>query len=237
MSLTKSKGNMYEWVTHTHSHLLGKCPHGCHYCYVQAMAKRFPVMKERYSGELRLDPKSLRVDYGEDKTIFIDHLNDLFAAAVLPEFIDLVVGHCAAFPKNAYVFQSKNPGKMNEYVMPLRNRVKGLILGTTIESNRWHECMGNSLSPFRRTIGIEKCRHNFETFITIEPILDFDLKEFCEMLRFARPDFINIGADSKGHGLDEPSYDKIMALVEDMNYAGIEIRKKVNLDRLKGREA
>lgn len=39
MALTKSKGNMYPWVTHTHTHLRGECPHGCRYCYVQAMER------------------------------------------------------------------------------------------------------------------------------------------------------------------------------------------------------
>lgn len=32
MSLKKSKGNMYDWVSHTHSHLSGKCGHQCGYC-------------------------------------------------------------------------------------------------------------------------------------------------------------------------------------------------------------
>jgi hypothetical protein len=45
MPLKKSEGNMYPWVTHTHSHLAGACPHECK-CYVQ-MAKKFPNMRER----------------------------------------------------------------------------------------------------------------------------------------------------------------------------------------------
>ena len=65
---------MYEWVSHTHTHMVGKCPHECEYCYVQAMAKRFPVMKEKYSGPVELDSLSTFVDYGKGKTIFIDHL-------------------------------------------------------------------------------------------------------------------------------------------------------------------
>lgn len=29
MSLKKSTGNMYPWVTHTHTHLGGECSHKC----------------------------------------------------------------------------------------------------------------------------------------------------------------------------------------------------------------
>lgn len=79
---------MYPWVTHTHSHLAGECPHRCSYCYVQAMAKRSPALKERFSGPLRLIEKELDVNYGTGKTIFVEHMNDLFAEKVPQEFID-----------------------------------------------------------------------------------------------------------------------------------------------------
>ena len=36
MGLTKSKGNMYPWVTHTHANLGGECPHKCRYCILKA---------------------------------------------------------------------------------------------------------------------------------------------------------------------------------------------------------
>jgi len=74
-------------------------------------------------------------------------------------------------------------------------------------------------------------------FITIEPILDFDVKEFSEMLckfKDFKGFFINIGADSKGHGLAEPTHKKVMDLYEILIANGIEVRKKINLERLIG---
>ena len=62
MPLKKSEGNMYAWVTHTHSHLAGKCPHECVYCYVSQMAKKFPNMRARYSGPIRLIEDELNVE-------------------------------------------------------------------------------------------------------------------------------------------------------------------------------
>jgi len=224
---------MYQgWVTHTHSHLGGECPHGCSYCYVKAMSKRFPNMKKMYSGELRLIEGSLDVDYGNGNSIFIDHLNDLFAHDVPYDFIFKILNHCRDYRHNDYVFQTKNPIRCLDWVYLLPDRS---LLGTTIESNlHYPSVMGTvALPPIERADHIEKLKSiGWNTFITIEPILDFNLDDFATILIEAKPDFINIGADSKGYGLQEPSYEKIMELYNMLTEAGIEVRKKINLQRL-----
>jgi len=103
MPLTKSVGNMYSWVTHTHTHLGGKCPHECSYCYVGK--SRFGIIP-RYEGEPRLVEKEFSVNYGSGKTIFMEHMNDAFADGVKSLFIDRILSHCYAFPLNTYVFNS-----------------------------------------------------------------------------------------------------------------------------------
>ena len=52
------------------------------------------------------------------------------------------------------------------------------------------------------------------------------------MLFEAKPDFINIGADSKNHGLSEPTREKVLELYDMLVKSGIEVRKKINLNRL-----
>ena len=71
-----------------------------------------------------------------------------------------------------------------------------------------------------------------ETFVTIEPILDFDLDDLLGLIKSANPKWVNIGADSKGHNLPEPNYLKVLNLVDGLR-SFTEIRKKSNLDRLK----
>ena len=68
----------------------------------------------------------------------------------------------------------------------------------------------------------------YETMITIEPILDFDLNEFVEMLIDVNPTWINIGADSGNNNLPEPSPEKIIALINALP----NIKIKNNLKRL-----
>ena len=55
MPLTKAKGNMYDWCTHTHTHLGGLCPHRCVYCSTSAIGRRFKF--SRYTGLLYLVAK------------------------------------------------------------------------------------------------------------------------------------------------------------------------------------
>jgi DNA repair photolyase len=228
MPLKKSKGNMYPWVTHTHSHLAGKCPHECSYCYVQAMAQKFPTMKALYSGPIRLIEKEFEVDYGRGKTIFIEHMNDLMAAPVPLDFILKIIRHCLKYPENEYVFQSKNPERYTimDCFFPERR-----IFGTTIESSKFlPSIMHNAPPPEWRALAMMKL--DGRKFVTIEPILDFDVDIISSWMDRIRPEFVNIGADSKGRGLPEPTPDKVHGLIEKLKEYGIEIREKHNLSRL-----
>jgi hypothetical protein len=230
MPLRKSKGNMYDWVGFTHSHIGGECPHHCAYCYVNNPRFGRPP---RYQGELRMIEKEFNVNYGEGRTIFIENCTDLFAEAMPREFIERVLAHCCAWPKNTYVFQSKNPKRMFYHLdlMPPFG-----LLGTTIESDRWHEVMGKAPPPAERVAGIGRLSHDLgkRCFVTVEPILDLDVKLMISWLYYIKPEFVNVGADSKGHGLDEPSGDKVRELLAELKKNGITVKEKNNLSRLLG---
>ena len=230
MTLKKSAGNMYPWVTHTHSHLAGQCPHQCSYCYVQAMEHRFQT--GRYIGALRLDQDELKIPYGQDRTIFIEHMNDLFAEEVPDSWIREILKHCRLYASNTYVFQTKNPSRISAFDYLLPNK---LILGTTIETNR--EMTGQAPPAKLRAYAMALLRQKYPTmtlFVTIEPIHDLDVPEMLAYLTAIKPTFVNIGADSKGYGLVEPSADKVRVLIAGVQALKIEIRKKTNLARLLG---
>lgn len=53
-----------------------------------------------------------------------------------------------------------------------------------------------------------------------------------DQIKKAKPNFINIGADSKGCGLPEPTGLQVQALIKGIKDLGIEIRVKHNLERL-----
>lgn len=232
MALKKSSGNMYPWVTHTHAHLGGKCPHECSYCYVESPRFGRPV---KYQGEPRLIEQEFKVKYGNGKVIFVENCNDLFAESIPEEFIIRVVRHCLEWPENTYVFQTKNPARLYRLLQSVIFPDLCMV-GSTIETNRAEVLARVSAAPPPIERFEAMCKIPKPKFITVEPILDFDVDVLAEWLISIRTEeheyFVNIGADSKGRGLDEPSADKVLALVARLQNAGIEIRKKHNLDRL-----
>jgi DNA repair photolyase len=230
----KSGSNMYEWISHCHAHLGGECSHKCKYCYVDNPIGGRP---EKFTGKVRLLEDEFKVNYGEGKTIFIEHMNDLFAKDVALEDIKRVLRHCKEYPKNTYMFQTKNPARFFEVMdsFPINT-----ILGITIETNRVIEGISEAPTPYERYMGmwnVPKTTPMFsypiKTFVTIEPVLDFDVDIFAKWIGEIKPDFINLGADSKNHNLPEPTVEKIMAFVEELKKYGIELREKHNLQRLK----
>jgi len=194
MPLNKSDGNMYDWVTHTHSALAGECPHQCTYCYVTAIAKRFKPVWARHSGPIRLLEAEMARKYGTGRTIFIEHMSDLFAACVPADLVEKILAHCRAWP-NTYVFQTKNPGRYTDFLGLLP---ENSILGTTIETNRPTTGISTAPSPEERYLAMKglKCRR----FVTVEPILDFDPAVLAAWIADIRPDFLNIEPTAKTGG-------------------------------------
>lgn len=226
MPLKKSHGNMYDWVSRMHSHLGGKCPHECEYCYVQK--NRFGV-SERYQGKVRIIADELKVNYKNGNTIFIEHMNDMFAVGVSDEMIHQILAHCNQYSGNTYVFQTKNPERAFEFIEEFP---KKFMMGTTIESDRDYP-ISKAPTEKSRFLGIARfSNRGIETFITIEPILDMDVHEMIDWIKSVKPSFVNIGADSKRCNLPEPPNFKIKELVARLQAEKINIKKKVNLTRL-----
>jgi len=213
---------MYDWVTHTWNTVKGECYHNCVYCYMKNWGDLAKV---------RFDEKELQTDLGKGNIIFVGNTNDMFAQDIPFEWIEKTMEHCRKHD-NEYVFQTKNPKRLTMFFqgkVDLRYTV-----GTTIETNRADDLAKISKAPPPEERAKWIAMGNDKKFITIEPIMDFDLEPFAEMIANAKPNFVNIGADSKRHNLHEPSYEKVIALVDALKSTGIEIRKKINLQRLNG---
>lgn len=215
MGLNKQNGNMYDFVTHTWNTIKGKCYHDCSYCYMKVWGK-LP--------DIRFDTGEFNTPLGQDRFIFVGSSNDMFAKEIPNEWIEKTIEHCKKF-NNRYLFQTKNPDRMLFYTFP-----ENTVFGTTIETNRNYE--GISLAPPVRERAVSLGRiKDYQTMVTIEPILDFDLEELIDIIRSAKPDWVNIGADSKKGNLPEPSGDKVRELIDALSF--MEIKTKKNLRRLK----
>ena len=74
---------------------------------------------------------------------------------------------------------------------------------------------------------------SYPRYVTIEPIIDFDLAPLVELIRRCEPEQVNIGADSGNNHLPEPSSEKILALIDELKKFTT-IANKRNLTRIIG---
>jgi len=219
MSLNPSKGNMYDFVTHTWNTVKGACPHDCGYCYMKRWGKLNPA---------RLDEREFKTDLGSDNSIFVGSSNDLFADAHPKEWILKTLDHCNKLD-NHYLFQSKNPARILDFIShPVFWKS---VICTTIETNRWYPCMGNAPTTQERADAMVYIGGHYPAYVTIEPILDFDIPEMVELIKKCSPVVVNIGADSGNHHLPEPPKEKILELIKELS-AFTNVRQKDNLKRL-----
>lgn len=218
-----SKSNMYEFITYTWNTCKGVCPHFCEYCYCRKWYD-----ESHPQPKLHFDHGELQRDLGEYHFIFVGSSCDMWAKDIPTAWIEKTLSHCNQYT-NEYLFQSKNPGR---FYLHVKDFPPHTTLGTTIETNRIYPQMGNTPSPQKRAIDMALLKQEgFKTMITLEPIMDFDVKPLVELIRLANPDWVNIGADSKGHHLPEPSKEKILDLVSELS-TFTEIKQKNNLKRL-----
>ena len=223
MTLNKQIGNMYGWVTHTYNIIKGRCPHNCDYCYV----KRFPI------GDLRFDEKCLNDDLGTGKTIFVGSSCDMWADKIPVDWIASALSICANFD-NTYLFQTKNPWRFVDFWFRFPKKT---ILGATIESNRRYNLSeAPQVAERAEAMASLSKTKEFKIMISVEPVLDFDVKKFSTMLRNIHPDFISIGADSKKNNLPEPSKEKVEQLISKLKEYGFDVKLKNNLKRIIGAE-
>ena len=141
---------------------------------------------------VRFDESELKTDLGVNNIIFVGSSCDMFANDIPNEWIEKTLDHIyKASSRNGFLLQSKNPEKMFKF----RNEFWDFIrVCTTIETNRIYNEMKYSPSPDARAFGIAKFK--FNRYVTIEPIIDFDLNELIQLIKIANPVQVNIGADS-----------------------------------------
>lgn len=220
----KGKGNMYEgWATW--NPLGGKCPHMCKYCSTNKFY--YPHLVEKYSGPPKICEKTISDNLGTGNSIFVVAQNDLFADAVPEKFTDRVLEHCRKFD-NTYLFQSKNPQRFIGLYFPEKT-----ILCTTLESDSFYpNYMGNTPHPMERSTAMNYFRDlPIKKQVTVEPVMDFHLEHFVNMIKRCNPDSVNIGANTSKIKLPEPSKEKLLQLIEELQKFTTIVRKS-NLERI-----
>ena len=228
MTLNEPDGYMYEFITHTWNPIRGKCFHGCTYCYMQG----------KWSHPCQyLEIKELTGAFESGQFIFIGSSTDFCSEKVKSEWIKQVFDFCYKnnqidiFGEKAkFLLQTKNPERLLEFFNhPLLNPENDeIIICTTLETNRHlHKYMQNAPAPRQRAEAMAKiANQGIKTYVTIEPIMDFDLEEFVELIRMCRPEQVNIGKNtSKVATVPNPTIQNTVALVKELlKFTNVEIK-------------
>jgi DNA repair photolyase len=210
---------MYEWIDATFNPIKG-CSHACCYCYLKDLEARY-----QYNVSPRFVEEELRTNLGKDKVIFVGSASDMWGEWMDSLNIEKVLEHCRRFD-NEYVFQSKNPARFLEFI---ERFPKKSMLGATIETDRYLERISEAPDISNRVRAMKRIK--CQKFISIEPILRFDLERLVRMIFQIRPSFVTIGADSKNHNLLEPNGEQVRQLLKRLGKF-TEVRPKTNLRRL-----
>ena len=199
---------MYGFVTHTWNAIKGKCPFDCSYCYM----KKWGNLKAP-----RLDESEFKTDLGSGNFIFVGSSIDMWHPDISKLGMLTIWEHLKKYPKNKYLFQSKDPWQFESWMHTWPDYFEGIdaVFATTIETNRNYYDISNAPPPSERADTIKGFKEDwgYPIMITVEPVLDFDLDEFVALLKSTNADQINIGAVTGGYKLPEPSKEKLQALI------------------------
>ncbi len=216
------------------------CLFDCRYCVptFKAQAKRQRQNCERcYKYEPHEHPERLATmpKGGKGKTLFVCSSGDLAFATM--EFTNRIIQAVREYDGDV-LLQSKRP---DIFLMYARFLPPNVILGTTLETNRdeGYKLVSKARPPTERWRQFCDLRWPRKC-VTVEPIMDFDLDNFSDMLtcvhgephaarsRTVHPAHVWFGYNSKPKQVElpEPSPEKVVALMERLVGAGIDVRGK-----------
>lgn len=229
MPLNKRTGRMFASVGWTWNPCAG-CIHACPYCYAKRLRAQWgqgfePVFRGHF----------LKDKLPDDGTwIFIGSMGDTFCKAFTNDQILAVLDVIENYEGSCrFLLQTKNPARFRTHaIYPALDRIRGKILvGTTLETNR--DTLGLAPSSFlRRGDMIVMKEHGFDTFLSLEPLADFDLIEFTGWITQIWPEAVEVGLENYTHFLEPPKDSKIRSLIDFFESVGIPYVLKENLQHL-----
>jgi DNA repair photolyase len=174
----------------------------------------------------------------EAKVLFVGSSIDMFAKDIPDEWITKILDHCASFNEDkpegghiVFLLQSKDPARILQFAHhPIMDHA---IVATTLETNRYDSnIMGNSPKITDRALAMEQMADmGIYTMVTAEPLMDFDLDEFVDIIRRCNPRRVNIGKNSaKDYRVPEPNPKKVQDLVTSLRaFTRVEIKKNASI--------
>lgn len=218
---------MFKSIDRTWNVFVG-CLFNCSYCNARkaALARFKNIPRYRDGFKPTLVEQELLQTFKPGEFIFVAYMGDIYWAT--RDQIYKILDRIEQFPETRFLFCTKSPSTYDWWNRALPANV---IIGTTLETNRDLRLSG-APSPASRFTSLRLTQHPYK-FLSIEPIMDFDLNEFSLWIRLLRPDIIEVGADNYHNNLPEPSPEKVEQLLADLRKISPVVIEKEGLKRLR----
>ncbi len=187
------------------------CTYGCKFCWARRLAEgRLRHLPQYQFGfypyviESELDRRF------KSGLIFVSSMGDLWGDWVPRRDIFAVLKVVRVSPNATFLFLTKNPQRYFDFDLPANS-----IAGVTIETNRDVQGISKAPAPFSRFASFLNLAHP-RKFISIEPIMDFDLDIMVTWVKDIAPEFVFCGYDNHNSGLPEPSLEKTQELIAEL---------------------
>lgn len=222
---------MFPFITKTCNPLGGECLHGCAWCWAKALAKAYGMKK--YQGAPKLFQSEINQGFDRSDFVFVGSMVDLFGAWVPKDMIQTIIDRVAFIGRAQFLFLSKNPQRFLEF-----DWKPHMVAGITLETNRDNLVFN---APNRSDRIEAFSRFQGRKFVSIEPILDFDLGGLTHAIETIKPEFVAVGYDNYpnnpirgGLVLPEPSLAKTHVLIDILERQGIKVYRKTLREKIGG---
>jgi hypothetical protein len=217
---------MFKSITRTWPVFSG-CLHNCTYCNVHTLATGRLKNHPRYKDwpMPRFNPEVIHWKFKPGEFIFVAYMGDISFATDFQ--FGCIIDAIKEYPKTDFLLCSKNPESFKRTGHQLPGNI---VLGTTIETNRDYR-LSRAPPPGLRALHLELINHP-RKFISIEPVMAFDLPQLVGWVERIEPDIIEIGADNYHNNLPEPSPEDLLNLLTYLHDICPRVVEKEGLDRL-----
>lgn len=200
------------------------CDFNCSYCWARKLAEG-KLRKSYPNGFVpTVHPDRFNKRFHPDDFVFPVSMGDIAFAPSVVE--DHVVATANKYPETKFLLCSKKPDIFRKVKFHLPN----VYLGTTLETNREYGVTRAS-PPLVRYLTMWNLTSPHK-FVSIEPLMDFDLLTFVRWIGHIKPEIIEVGADNYRNNLPEPSADKVNALLVHLRKICPVVIEKQGLERV-----
>ena len=200
------------------------CNFNCSYCWARQLAET--RLKASYPNGFipTTHPDRFNRHFKPNDFVFPVSMGDIaFAPSIVGQ---VILDHVNKYHETKFLLCTKDPDIFRQVKFHQPN----LYLGTTLESNRRFNGT-RAPSVFDRYRWLKDLSHPCK-FISIEPVMDFDLNTFVQWILDINPSIVEVGADNYHHNLPEPSADKLNSLLVEIKKFGKIVIEKQGLERL-----